>query len=59
MTSRMRKSFWLLLVLPGSLFITVFMLIPLFSVVISTFFPELIPIVSKMFLTGVTRLEVL
>ena len=40
MTSRMRKSFWLLLVLPGSLFITVFMLIPLFSVVISTFFPE-------------------
>ena len=30
MTSRMRKSFWLLLVLPGSLFITVFMLIPLF-----------------------------
>ena len=40
MTSRMRKSFWLLLVLPGSLFITLFMLIPLFSVVISTFFPE-------------------
>ena len=40
MSSRMRKSFWLLLVLPGSLFITVFMLIPLFSVVISTFFPE-------------------
>ena len=40
MTSRMRKSFWLLLVLPGSLFITVFMLIPLLSVVISTFFPE-------------------
>ena len=40
MTSRMRKSFWLLLVLPGSLFNTVFMLIPLFSVVISTFFPE-------------------
>lgn len=40
MTSHMRKSFWLLLVLPGSLFITVFMLIPLFSVVISTFFPE-------------------
>ena len=40
MTSRLRKAFWLLLVLPGSLFITLFMLIPLFSVVISTFFPE-------------------
>ena len=31
---------WLALVLPGILFVTVFMLIPLFSVILSTFFPD-------------------
>ena len=36
----MGKRAWLLLILPGMLFVTVFMLIPLFSIVISTFFPE-------------------
>ena len=36
----MGKRVWLLLILPGALFVTVFMLIPLFSIVISTFFPE-------------------
>ena len=36
----MGKRAWLLLILPGVLFVTVFMLIPLFSIVISTFFPE-------------------
>lgn len=35
-----RKWLWLALVLPGVVFITVFMLIPLFSIVISTFFPD-------------------
>ena len=38
--SGMGKRAWLLLILPGVLFVTVFMLIPLFSIVISTFFPE-------------------
>mgnify|MGYP002626059614 CR=1 FL=1 len=37
---RLRKHFWLLMVLPGTLFITMFMLIPLFSVILSTFFPD-------------------
>jgi putative spermidine/putrescine transport system permease protein len=35
-----RRWMWLLLVLPGILFVTVFMLIPLFSVILSTFFPD-------------------
>ena len=35
-----RKWFWLPLVLPGVIFITLFMLIPLFSIILSTFFPE-------------------
>ena len=32
-----RRGIWLLLILPGSLFVTVFMLVPLFSILISTF----------------------
>ena len=40
MRNGIRKQAWLLLILPGVLFVTVFMLIPLFSIVISTFFPE-------------------
>ena len=36
----MRKAMWLLFVLPGVIFVTVFMLIPLFSIMISTFVPE-------------------
>ena len=32
-----RKRFWLLLIAPGVIFVTVFMLIPLFSVILSTF----------------------
>ncbi len=35
-----KKHIWLLLVLPGVLFLVVFMLIPLFSVLLSTFFPD-------------------
>ena len=35
-----RMRVWLLLILPGVLFVTVFMLIPLFSILISTFFSE-------------------
>ena len=38
--SRKRKSVWLLLVLPGVLFVTFFMLIPLFSLCFSSFFPD-------------------
>jgi len=33
----LRQSAWLLLILPGVIFVTVFMLIPLFSILISTF----------------------
>ena len=36
----LRKWLWLPLVLPGVLFVAVFMLIPLFSVILSTFFPD-------------------
>ncbi len=36
----LKKHFWILLVLPGVFFITVFMLIPLFSVFLSTFSSE-------------------
>ena len=36
----LRKRMWLLLILPGAFFVTVFMLIPLFSILLSTFFPE-------------------
>ncbi|MDO5326406.1 MAG: ABC transporter permease [Clostridia bacterium] len=39
-TQGARRWMWLLLVLPGILFVTVFMLIPLFSVILSTFFPD-------------------
>ncbi len=40
MMNGIRKQMWLLLVLPGVLFVTVFMLIPLFSILISTFVPD-------------------
>ena len=33
----LRRGAWLLLILPGVVFVTVFMLIPLFSILISTF----------------------
>ena len=38
--SGMPKAMWLLLVLPGVVFVTVFMIIPLFSIMISTFVPD-------------------
>ena len=40
MKHSLKKGIWLLLVLPGVLFIVVFMLIPLFSILLSTFFPD-------------------
>lgn len=40
MRTRVGKGIWLLLILPGVLFVTVFMLIPLFSILISTFFAD-------------------
>ena len=40
MRNGLRKQAWLLLILPGVLFVTVFMLIPLFSILISTFVPD-------------------
>ena len=40
MRNGIRKQAWLLLILPGVLFVTVFMLIPLFSILISTFVPD-------------------
>ena len=40
MMNGIRKRARLLLILPGVLFVTVFMLIPLFSILISTFFPD-------------------
>ncbi|MBQ9326760.1 MAG: ABC transporter permease [Clostridia bacterium] len=46
-----RKWMWLLLVVPGTLFITVFMLIPLFSILFSTFMAE-----SRFSLENYTRL---
>ena len=39
-SGKLRNNIWVLLVLPGVIFVTVFMLIPLFSIVISTFFPD-------------------
>lgn len=38
--SRKKSWFWLLLVLPGVLFVAFFMLIPLFSLCFASFFPE-------------------
>ena len=38
--NRLGKTVWLLLILPGVFFISVFMLIPLFSILFSTFFPD-------------------
>ena len=38
--NRKKNSVWLLLVIPGVLFITLFMLIPLFSLCLTSFFPE-------------------
>ncbi|MBR4038723.1 MAG: hypothetical protein IKJ11_01340, partial [Clostridia bacterium] len=38
--SRTKKWIWLLLVLPGVLFVTLFMLIPLFSLCMTSFFPD-------------------
>ena len=35
--SRLGKYAWLMLILPGVFFVTVFMLIPLFSILLSTF----------------------
>lgn len=35
-----KNRIWLLLILPGTLFITVFMLIPLFSLCLTSFFPD-------------------
>ena len=38
--SRRKNLIWPLLVLPGALFVTLFMLVPLFSLCFATFFPE-------------------
>ncbi|MBR3019707.1 MAG: ABC transporter permease [Clostridia bacterium] len=38
--SALRRGIWLLLILPGVIFVTVFMLIPLFSILMSTFFAD-------------------
>ena len=35
MMNGLRKRMWLLLILPGAFFVTVFMLIPLFSILLS------------------------
>ena len=40
MMNGLRKRMWLLLILPGAFFVTVFMLIPLFSILLSTLFSE-------------------
>lgn len=40
MMNGLRKRIWLLLILPGAFFVTVFMLIPLFSILLSTLFSE-------------------
>ena len=38
--SRGKNWIWLLLILPGTLFVTFFMLVPLFSLCMTSFFPE-------------------
>lgn len=38
--SRTKNAVWLLLILPGTLFVTLFMLVPLFSLCLTSFFPE-------------------
>ncbi len=40
MTSGKRACVWLALILPGVFFVTIFMLIPLFSILVSTFFSD-------------------
>ena len=40
MMNGLRKRMWLLLIMPGAFFVTVFMLIPLFSILLSTLFSE-------------------